>query len=302
MDRRNFVKTAGWSVLGLAATGGVITCGSPKNDGVPAQVSRRLQRLRELRFWWGDLHNHCNVTYGHGDLTDALAAAREQLDFCSVTPHAMWPDIPSFTDKGMQWVIGYHLDAFKRLREGGYEKYVQTMREWNREEEYVHWQGNIQLSEGRILGVQPCFRGAAFTSPQPGESAFKTRVNRILSQSETAVELDLYSSKNPNTMTPATQGIVLDVEMPLDGAVSTHFNGQHFSHTLEELLSGSKAHFIRGWLSEAIQFNRAAPEEAFLAGTLFTDSTPERSSDYYYVRVRQRNGQWGFSSPIWVES
>ena len=45
----------------------------------------------------------------------------------------------------------------------------------------------------------------------------------------------------------------------------------------------------------------AAPEEAFMAGTLFNDDEAERDTDYYYVRVRERNGQWGFSSPIWVE-
>ena len=545
MDRRSFVRTAGWSVLGLAATGSIVSCESLKKGSSPAHISERLKNLQGLRIWWGDLHSHCNVTYGHGDFTDALAAAREQLDFCSVTPHALWPDIPSFEDKGMQWVIGYHLEAFKRLREGGFERYVETLRKWNqegkfltfssyechsmehgdhvalcrdydtplveagsvpdlkeklrgrrvfvtphhmgyitgfrgynwaafqdndpmtpfvemfsrhglaesdqgdydylhdmgprtyegsvqygleqghkfglmcstdqhagypgsygdgrigiladkldkdllwdamgkrhimgvtgdkikidfsingarmgdvtsgkkreiwvgveaqnyidyidiiknarciarisgpftaalpdcgtvrakvniqfgwnREEEYVHWLGKLKLSQGRILNIQTCFRGAAFTSPQAGETEFKTRVNRVLSRSEQHVELEMYSSKNPNTMTPATQGIVLDVEMPLDGTIGAEFNGKSFSHSLGELLQGSRAHFMRGWLSEAIQFNRAAPEEAFMAGTLFNDDEAERDTDYYYVRVRERNGQWGFSSPIWVE-
>ena len=93
----------------------------------------------------------------------------------------------------------------------------------------------------------------------------------------------------------------LDVEMPLDATITTNFNGKSFSHSLRELLQGSRAHFMRGWLSEAIRFNRAAPESAFLAGAFFTDDKPERDTDYYYVRVRQRDGQWAWSSPIWVE-
>lgn len=56
-----------------------------------------------------------------------------------------------------------------------------------------------------------------------------------------------------------------------------------------------------GWLSEAIQFNRAAPEENFLIEHVMTDKKPQRDTDYYYVRVRQRDGQWAWSSPIWVD-
>ena len=52
---------------------------------------------------------------------------------------------------------------------------------WNREEQYVHWQGKLSVDKGRILSVTPCFRGAAFTSPQEGETEFHTHVNRIVS-------------------------------------------------------------------------------------------------------------------------
>ena len=172
---------------------------------------------------------------------------------------------------------------------------------WNREEEYVHWLGQIKVSGGKILSYQTCFRGAAFTSPQPGESEFKTRVNKVLNSDEKHIELDMYSTKNPNTMTPALQGIILDLEMPTDGTISAEFNGKEFKYTLKELLEGSKAHFMRGWLSEAIQFSRACPQEAFSICTFMTDNEQTRDTDYYYVRVRQRDGQWGWSSPIWVE-
>lgn len=63
----------------------------------------------------------------------------------------------------------------------------------------------------------------------------------------------------------------------------------------------SKAHFMRGWLSEAIRFNRAALEGDFKVGTFMADKEAERDTDYYYVRVRQRDGQWAWCTPIWVE-
>ena len=528
-------------MVGLAATGsllGACTPGSKKAKMiVPTPDSRKM--------YWGDLHNHCNITYGHGDMRDAFEAAKEQLDFVSVTPHAMWPDINLLNkEPRLKWVIGYHTDAFGRLRRGGYEKYSAMTKEynkegefltfigyeahsmiygdhvalhkdldaplvncssienwkekfkgqdvfvtphhmgyqegyrgynwkyftegdqtpfvemysrhglaegdmgdypylhdmgprqwegtiqygllqghkfgimgstdqhsgypgsygdgrvgvladsltrdeiwnglksrnvccatgdkilvdfrigdavmgdvikadkrkiyvnvqgqscidyvdivkngqiiarlngplipqmptgemvrckikmeygWNREENYVSWNGKVSVSKGRILSVTPCFRGAAFTSPQEGETEFHTHVNRIRSVSDTSTELELYTSKNPNTSTPATQSVILDVEMPLDGVITSDFNGKSFSHSLAELLEGSRTHFMRGWLSEAVLFNRAMPESCFTVEHYMEDRQKEKDTDWYYVRVRQRDGQWLWTSPIWVE-
>ena len=44
--------------------------------------------------YWGDIHNHCGISYAFGSLEDAFDRARDQLDFCSVTPHAFWHDMP----------------------------------------------------------------------------------------------------------------------------------------------------------------------------------------------------------------
>ena len=120
MDRRNFLKHTGWSFIGLAASGSLL---SACQQGTAAG-KKVMPSASNLKYFWGDLHNHCNITYGHGDMRSAFEAAKEQLDFVSVTPHAMWPDIPGADDPRLKWVIDYHTGAFKRLREGGYEKYV----------------------------------------------------------------------------------------------------------------------------------------------------------------------------------
>ena len=85
------------------------------------------------------------------------------------------------------------------------------------------------------------------------------------------------------------------------GQVIADFNGKKFEHTLGELLEGSRSHFMIGWLSEAILFNRAMPESCFTVEHYMEDKEPQRDTDYYYVRVRQRDGQWAWSSPIWAE-
>lgn len=540
MNRRKFIRNTGWTFVGLAATGSLLQGCHPKSK----EAKKIMPSPHELKLYWGDIHNHCNLTYGHGDMRDAFEAAREQLDFVSVTPHAMWEDIPGRNDVRLQWVVDYHTKAFDALRAGKWDQYVKMTNEynkenefltflsyechdmahgdhvallydlegtmvepsnamqlkarlkgqqafvtphhmgyqtgfrgynwnafqedgqtpfvemysrhglaesddgdynylhdmgprqwegtvlygleqgykfgiigstdqhagypgsygdgrvmalapslkrddiwhalqnrnvgcatgdkikidfrindaimgevirgnsrriylnvegensvdyvdiikngkciarmngplipevpqedpvrckikvefgWNREEEYVHWNGKLSIDKGMINQITPCFRGAAYTSPQPGEKAFETRVNRILSSSEKDVELDMYSAKNPNTTTPSMQGVILDLTIPKEGNLTADFNGKRFTHPIGELLHGSKAHFLIGWLSEAIAFNRAIPESAFQVEHYMEDTVAEREVDYYYVRVRQKNQQWAWSSPIWVE-
>ena len=540
MNRRKFIKNTGWTFVGLAATGSLLQGCQPKSK----EAKKIMPSPHELKLYWGDIHNHCNLTYGHGDMKDAFEAAREQLDFVSVTPHAMWEDIPGRNDMRLQWVIDYHTKSFDALRAGKWDEYVKMTNEynkenefltflsyechdmahgdhvallydlegtmvepsnamelkaklkgqkafvtphhmgyqtgfrgynwksfqedeqtpfvemysrhglaesddgdynylhdmgprqwegtvlygleqghkfgiigstdqhagypgsygdgrvmalapslkrddiwnalqnrnvgcatgdkikidfrindaimgevirgnsrriylnvegensvdyvdiikngrciarmngpliptvpkedpvrckikvefgWNREEEYVHWNGRLSIDKGIINRITPCFRGAAYTSPQPGEKAFKTRVNRVLSSSEKETILDVYSTKNPNTMTPTVQGVILDVTMPKAGNLTSDFNGKKITHSIGELLQGSKSHFMIGWLSEAILFGRAIPENAFQVEHYMEDTVAEREIDYYYVRVRQKNQQWAWSSPIWVE-
>ena len=126
-------------------------------------------------------------------------------------------------------------------------------------------------------------------------------MQKIVSVSGTGAELELYTTMNPNTTTPATQAVILEVEMPLDGNIIAEFNGRRFSHSLGELLEGSRSHFMRGWLSEAILFNRAMPQSCYTFEHFIEDSDPEKDTDYYYMRVRQKDQQWLWTSPIWVE-
>jgi len=175
---------------------------------------------------------------------------------------------------------------------------------WNRFEEPVHWLGNLSISEGEIHSVTPCFRGAAYTSPQKDKigktDLHGTLVNRITGRTDKKVELDMFTTKNQNTLTAATQAVILDVTMPRNAKLTANFNGKTFSYTMDELLRGTYSNFMIGWLSEAIQFHRAATEEVYKVEYTITDDAPEKDTDYYYVRVRQRDNNWAFSSAIWV--
>lgn len=61
--------------------------------------------------YFGDIHNHCAVGYGHGTIEEAFQNARLQLDFACVTCHAWWPDLPD-DEPRLAGVAQYHRDGF----------------------------------------------------------------------------------------------------------------------------------------------------------------------------------------------
>jgi len=167
----------------------------------------------------------------------------------------------------------------------------------------IGWQGRISLSGGRLLKATPQFRGAPFTSPQRDEGGhvipWESWVSRITETTANSVAFHAMSESNPAPMHSTTQSITLDVEMKPNDRFIAEVNGQAFSHTLAELLEGSRSRFMRGWLTEAVSFNRAVPESGFMVSFELEDEA-SREEDYYSVRVRQTDHQWAWSSPIWV--
>jgi hypothetical protein len=99
-----------------------------------------------MNLYWGDLHNHCGITYGFGSLENALAAAREQLDFCAIIGHAMWPDMPEKTEE-LEFLVNFHLQGFAKLQKN-WDYVRNTVRESNVPHQFVTFQGyEIHSSE-----------------------------------------------------------------------------------------------------------------------------------------------------------
>lgn len=65
--------------------------------------------------YWGDIHNHCAVSYGHGVPERVLDNARQHLDFVSITGHAFWPDMPTDLTRHNSSIL-YHLGGFAKLQ------------------------------------------------------------------------------------------------------------------------------------------------------------------------------------------
>ena len=68
-----------------------------------------------MNIYWGDPHCHCAASYGSGTPARALANARQHLDFCSLTGHAFWPDMPLKLANRDRWIVT-HLGGFAKLQ------------------------------------------------------------------------------------------------------------------------------------------------------------------------------------------
>ena len=75
-----------------------------------------LSETRQLKAYYGDLHTHCGISYGRGTIEETLTNARKCLDFCSVTGHGHWPDIPEANER-TQPIVDFHQRGFARLQE-----------------------------------------------------------------------------------------------------------------------------------------------------------------------------------------
>jgi len=88
-----------------------------------------------MKLFWGDIHNHCSISYGKGTLQRALANARQQLDFCSVTGHAFWPDMPMDLQH-YDDIVHMHFAGFTKLKYF-WNEYLQQIKDANKPGQFV---------------------------------------------------------------------------------------------------------------------------------------------------------------------
>jgi hypothetical protein len=97
-----------------------------------------------------------------------------------------------------------------------------------------------------------------------------------------------------------TQALSLELQASLSARLTLVINGQRYEYSLAELAYAGRCHYLRGWLSEAIQIGRLVPGAECKVDAEFMDP-PEQEVDCYRLRVAQTNGQWAWLTPIWVE-
>ncbi|MGN1163186.1 MAG: hypothetical protein ACI4S4_00120 [Candidatus Ornithospirochaeta sp.] len=92
-----------------------------------------------MKLLFGDIHDHCGISYGYGSLENALKNAASHLDFVAVTGHAFWPDIPPVTPE-TEFLVSFHRKGFEKLR-GNYEGNKELFEKYNKEGSFTTFIG-----------------------------------------------------------------------------------------------------------------------------------------------------------------
>jgi hypothetical protein len=172
---------------------------------------------------------------------------------------------------------------------------------WGPRKKTQVWEVEFGIRDGKILQVEPRFRGQQVVSPLEADgnndSCHTARVNQ---RSDRSVHFSAVSGGNPNNSTPNMQGMCLEIETSLNVIVYAVINGKTWEWPLTTLIEGARSDLTEGIESPAIRIHRAPlPEELSWKCLLEEDS---QDGDFYYVRVRQKNEQWAWSSPIFVRN
>ncbi|MFO7730752.1 MAG: hypothetical protein R6V86_08300 [Spirochaetia bacterium] len=113
---------------------------------------------------------------------------------------------------------------------------------------------------------------------------------------ETGVNFSTKTYGNPTNSTSATQGISLEVEADPEARVRLRINGQEQHIALQQLLQRAFVGYTGGFDSPAFKLHRAPREEEYIWSASVEDT--DQSPAYYYLRGRQQNGSWVWSSPV----
>jgi len=70
--------------------------------------------------------------------------------------------------------------------------------------------------------------------------------------------------------------------------------------SLGELLQYAQAGYTGGYRTPAYRFSRAATQAEYAWQASYAHQVQEAGRSWYYVRVRQKNGQMAWGSPVWV--
>ena len=248
--------------------------------------------------------------------TWALTGDRIELAF-ALNGAPMGAETPAVPERAIEVDVraGAALDYVELVRDGtaisrrdgvgpradagpGFRGKVALALGWGEAGEPTRWRARLTVRGGRLLGVEPRLRGEEAPEARFGfDGAF--HASRVAHEGDSVV-LDTRTWKNPTTRTDATQGVALELEGDGGTRLVGDVNGQAVDVGLAELRAGPRAGLLDGFVSPAWQLSRAVPEAEYAWRWSVEDVDPTGARAHYYVRVRQKNDQWAWSSPVFL--
>ena len=168
---------------------------------------------------------------------------------------------------------------------------------WGEKGVELLWEVIVKVLGGSLLGIEPRFHGIDIVDPKDkGGNQYRFTSMQSLSD---GVAFQTKTWGNPTNTSHAVQGVCLEVEGTLETKFLVDANGRQYCFALRDLWKGSTTEYLGGFLSGALCMHRFIPEKEYTIAFEWEDPLgKETISDFYYLRVSQKNGQWGWSSPI----
>lgn len=176
---------------------------------------------------------------------------------------------------------------------------------WGRSVEGYKWDMEASVNDGNIISAESCFRGRSVLAPTP-EMREDKNINRIsnniIKKTESKIQWECTSFKNPSTLHPQTSAVVLEIEGDTSTALNLNVNGCRVSYTIDELIKGNRSMQMGKFNGEAVLVHGAVHEDIYKLSFDWEDKDKEREIDIYHVEVRQSNGQMAWITPVFVKS
>jgi hypothetical protein len=183
---------------------------------------------------------------------------------------------------------------------------------WDVRSEHA-WKGNLTLSQGRILKAIPCYRGNAagrkgtgIVSCQGGRCEWTSRTEKarydslarrfadaiafeVACSEQTTFGLEMTCDERSQKIDMPARRVLRESTVRYMESIPPTNDGAYW-HNMETC---TKFKVHQGWRTSSLTVCLTCEDDG--------GSAQGTNSDFYYVRVIQRNGQRAWSSPIWVE-
>ena len=169
-----------------------------------------------------------------------------------------------------------------------------------------HWDGAVDIEGGSIAGYRTYFRGQSVLAPSAEESYDEDGINDICTEASLESEKTLLFScdtvGNKSTLHPSTSAVLVEVEGDERTKVTVRMNHKSYTASISQLLEYGYTAHMEYYHSQAFKIHRALPGDRFTFELDWTDGTPEKECDFYHVEVAQKNHQWAYVSPVFVNA
>ncbi len=163
------------------------------------------------------------------------------------------------------------------------------------------WDVDLRVENGELLGIEPHLRGHDIGIPII-DDVTPCVLSHLDYSGGNRVKLRTQSPRNASVTSSATQALTLHLSGDADTMIRGAVNGVDVCLPVRELSAGARSFYTGGFVSPSFVFHRAVPEAEYRHGFSLAQESAGEEREWYYARVRLRNGQWAWSSPIWVEA